>query len=342
MSLFNDLLPKISTRDIRAAIPESELLWRARSVDEWLDVYQRISDCNQSKTQIHTDAVSEVVREFIHGGGRPPLQGDFSTTTRLGLLLHSLHSLSSHLHHSLDYTFPTSDHGSYSIFMASKALSEETSILLQRWLHMCNEASPAHQKEAQHSGFLIIYHFVCLNQLASFPRIERMLWQRQTLNLGANSVWLRFRWKGDLPQILFHVGQVIRFIKDHPVRERPDWWPAAMHRAILAACACSLVYSTTPCSSSSLKENGSLKLMRIVAIDSPVVDNSGMQAFFDEPSNSIPALTCKDGTLLSLDHLSNVIDHCIQVWSETEPGLHATEWMAMKFSGLRELWKSPS
>ncbi|KAH7050123.1 hypothetical protein B0J12DRAFT_573681 [Macrophomina phaseolina] len=326
-SLFHDIPPKACAKDIHAALPEAELLWHARSADEWLLAYEQMCGSSDDLILPYTDSLAQAFRKFIDGSASLS-PGRSCTLMYLGLLLHPLHALTFHLHHSFDYMFQHSENGSYSVFMASKALSRETGALLRRWLSLYKSSVSEHVSPP--ATYLIMYHFMSLNNIASFPQIERLLWQGPTTESSSNNSWFRLRWEGDLSQILFHSGRTLRLLQSLAIQELPAWWTVAVYRATLIICASTLSHAPSNNQASP----------RTVAIDDPALDDDmGSQKLFDDLLVGTPALTKADGSHLPLESPKEVFDHCIAVCTDMGAGAQATPSFFAKLQGLRDLWR---
>ncbi|UKZ77897.1 hypothetical protein TrVFT333_005625 [Trichoderma virens FT-333] len=90
---------------------------------------------------------------------------------------------------------------------------------------------------------LVLYHFTCLNLVASFIDIERLA-DRESLSI---SFWQQSlqneRGIRNRQDAILHCGQALRYLRAVNVDTHPWWWPTAVHRAILTLWAASTLGS---------------------------------------------------------------------------------------------------
>ncbi|RFU77585.1 transcription factor cmr1 [Trichoderma arundinaceum] len=239
LSLFYDAEQTLSASDLEIPLPDPRSLGDTRNILQNSSLYMIDGLCQELKTKEvlgykSHPTLNQMLKDLLHGTltGRIPPQ-------HLQLLLHPLHALVRHSQGLLSWA-----NCSHSPVLSNTANSnlQETQRLLRAWYSLAMEASSENTYMHDTRLGLILYHFICLKQVAAFPDIERLAGRE---NLSA-SFWQQSlqneRCVRSLQEPIFHCGQALRHLRAVSADTRPWWWPTAVHRAILTLWAVSILW----------------------------------------------------------------------------------------------------
>ncbi|KAH7060550.1 hypothetical protein B0J12DRAFT_336948 [Macrophomina phaseolina] len=347
ISLLHNTFPKLSLKHIYAAVPESDLLWRTDSPDEWLAAYNHVYGDLSFRNHAYPEPLSHAFHAFLAQDSYVPDDPPQHSVTKLGLLLHPLFALSSHLAQSFDYMFGASDTGSYTCFNASKTLHSRCETLLHKWLrcYRLSLKSKNTSERASAAKYLVLYHLIALNTQTRLVEIERILWRGcHPQSTMWRNAWFTLGSEGDMALILLHCGRVIRLIRNFEYDERPGWWSAALYRVALILCACALVYTSpqTPPQRSSNSGWPPASSPPSITIDNPTLDDARPLDLFGAHGMRMPALTGNGEDVLLLDSLPSILDHFICLVEDMDPHLERSQLTRANLEALKQLWEIPS
>jgi len=178
---------------------------------------------------------------------------------------------------------------------------DEAHDLLQKWYTLAKRCA-AEQASPTTYAAMILYHFIVLNTLVSFPKVERLTRGEAP---DQTSRWKRPHHFEEIQHIYFHCGQILRIIRSMPELKRPSWWAGAVYRVALIAWANSMSCSEVD----SQRSDHVGKTTPVVMLDNlpsehPLIElylnKQGGTPVFSEPS-SIP---------VSLEVPGAIILHC--------------------------------
>jgi hypothetical protein len=294
LSLFHDVPPKLALQDI-ASPGFSPLRFERRF-----------------------SSLTVLFETFIEG--QPSSQGGF-TATSLRLLLHPLQCLSAHLYQCLATFGSIQDSGkplNSTLGLASKAFIDELSVLLQRW-HGLSLTLIAKSGGICHitRGSLILYHLMVLNNLTSFPEVERSF---QTDPASAQGFlarsWMRTASAETIAMLLAHCGQCLHLLRTTPASDRPLWWAAALYRVALILTQAVGSDSSSPYRPSS--SAGPESAIMVLDQDFGIAGAEANIAFQRSlgRSQGTPALRRSDGSTVLLTQKLDALDYCIALLDE--------------------------
>lgn len=279
------------------------------------------------------------------------------TAPTLRLLLHPLQCLSAHLHQCLATFDSIQDAGkgpNSTIGLASKAFIDELNALLEQWHELCLSATAASGMCPTSRISLVLYHMMILNNLASFPEIERLV--REDVTGGDTTrcqtlPWMRKDAANTKALLLFHCGQCILHLRTLSSTARPLWWPAALYRVALVLSQC-IISNSLPFASG-LRFKSTLDSPRspnssLVVLDEDYVTSApgrdvALQRFLTRLQGT-PVLTWLDGSTMLLSSTINVLDYCIKMLDShivSDPSAFASG-IHVKMGALRSRWESQS
>ncbi|KAL7786646.1 hypothetical protein V8C37DRAFT_391967 [Trichoderma ceciliae] len=236
LSLFHDAEQTLSASDLERPLLDPNLPWETRSIFQTSNLYLIDGLYPDVKTDEALSfesypTLNESFRDFLGGtlpGRTPP--------RHLQLLLHPLQAL---VHHSQSLRSWATSTSSPVFSNAANSSLQETRRLLRAWHNLATEARRENTDMHDTTLGLILYHFICLNLVASFVDIERLA-DRENLSIGFWQQSLQHeRCIYSHQETIFHCGQALRYLRAVAVGIRPWWWPAAVHRAILTLWAAS-------------------------------------------------------------------------------------------------------
>lgn len=238
LSLFHDTEQTLSACDLERPLPDPNLPWDTRNILQTSNLYLLDGLYADVRTEEALDfefrpTLNQLFKDFLRGtlsNKVPP--------RHLQLILQPLQALVRHSQSLLSWARHTS----------SPVLSEtanstllETQRLLRLWYSLAMEACNENVCLHDIALGLILYHFTCLNLVASFVDIERLA-DRESLSISFWEQSLRNdRSIHSRQDAIFHCGQALRYLRDVNVDTPPWWWPTAVHRAILTLWAASIL-----------------------------------------------------------------------------------------------------
>ncbi|EHK16548.1 uncharacterized protein TRIVIDRAFT_227405 [Trichoderma virens Gv29-8] len=240
LSLFYDTEHVISAYDLERPLPDPELPWDTKNILQTSDLYLSDGLYTEVKTEGTLDfearpTLNQLFKDFLHGtlSRRVPPR-------HLELLLHPLQAL---VHHSQSLLSWAKHSYSPALSDAANSTLLETQRLLRMWHNLAMEACNENLYSQDTPPALVLYHFTCLNLVASFIDIERLA-DRESLSI---SFWQQSlqneRGIRNRQDAILHCGQALRYLRAVNVDTHPWWWPTAVHRAILTLWAASTLGS---------------------------------------------------------------------------------------------------
>lgn len=333
MSLFGDCPPLLSVVHLNAPMPDAEVMWQARSSQEWLQAAENI----HGQVYKSTPSVCELFSRFVDGE-----LGNASnklSPIQLRLLLHPLQALVCQLRQFLECLPDGSNHGKATRSVskvATKARLEEISGLLQQWYDVSKQCSENIKGMCWTTcANLILYHLICLNVITSFPAIEQFARHESSVPPFRQSAWLQNRCVDHAEEALFHCGQVLRLVQTMPGQVRPPWWAGAVYRVALIAWVTRTAY---PEISSSSDRDFSKETNAPFAIDALAPEHPSIARFL-KYQEGVPNFTKRDGSPVPLNIPSDILSHCCDIL-ELETTMRLTDGIRSKLRGMIDRWRT--
>lgn len=325
--MFNDTAPSLALDDLRAPIPDSNVLWCAGTSQEWRQEYESI----YGPTVQLADSVSSLFPRLVSGD--LSASSDKLSPWQLRALLHPLHAFVNHERQFLDCMTTGGNQAKgarvFSPTVASSRL-ENISAIVDQWYTVFKQRfrDPKSMCWMTHTS-LIMYHLIALNSVSSFSSIEKFA--RREISLGGflEPAWLQMKAVSEYEEALFHCGQVWRLVRSTPEQVRPLWWPGALYRASLVAWATSLAIIGT-------RSPADPSTARLVPLDALVPEDQSIQRFRNN-REGIPVLTNSDSTVVPLDSPVNVINYSIDVL-QRDSTTRLGDGITRKLQVLAERW----
>ena len=329
-----DVAPMLSISNLMTIMPDMDVLWRAKTSQEWLKLYERANGASHKPRM----TLCDLFRFFLDGGlSNPNVQ---LSPLQLRLLLHPLQSLTIHLRQFLR-CYPEESNGrkgswSYSINQtALRSRFEEIQSLLKQWYVLARRC-PGDRSEDSAATFasLINYHLISLNAVISIPEIE----QYASSEVGTRSPQppsgLRGSCTEHTEEVFLHCGQVLRLLRSTAENVRPPWWPAAVYRVALAAWMTSMANVKARNLLSSLSRESNEPF----ALDSFTPEHPALVRYLNTGEGQ-PMLTKPHGVMVSLWEPQNILSHCVAFLGE-EQTTSFKEGIQSKLARLTERWQS--
>ncbi|KAL9127135.1 MAG: hypothetical protein Q9217_003925 [Psora testacea] len=332
LSLFMDVAPVLSMSNLMTVMPDMDLLWQAKSSNEWLKAYERTNGASNKPRM----TLRDLFRFFLDGGlSKPNVQ---LLPIQLKLLLHPLQSLTIHLRQFLR-CYPEESSGRKGDYAISKSALrsrfEEIQSLLKQWYALVRRCSPERAEDcAVTSANLIIYHLISLNAVICLSEIEQFASSETGSKSPRSSSSLRGNYTEHTEEVFFHCGQVLRLVRLTAESMRPPWWPAAVYRAALASWAVSMASAK----SRSLLSSLSREANQPFAIDTLAPEHASVMRYLSSGDGQ-PMFTKTDGTMISLGEPRHILNHCVEFLGE-EPATSFKEGIQSKLARLAGRWQS--
>ncbi len=323
----------LSVTSLNATMPDTDVLWQARSASEWLGSYEQVYGTFQEQPL----SLHDLFRRFMDGE-----LADHHiklSPTQLRLLLHPLQALVCHLR---QYLSCFSDGGSHCkasraiTKSATRARLEEVRCLLQQWYAFFDQSTQNSTNLCSTaSANLIIYHLISLNTITCFPEIGRIARREEVQGPFRQSSWLQMRRIEEVEEIFFRCGQILRLVRSMPERVRPPWWAAAVYRVALMSWANSMANAGARFPMSGSKERG---IDAPFAIDALAPEHPSIVRYL-KYREGLPMVSKPDGTMVSMELPGHVLTHCIEVLDE-DSTMRLTAGIKNKLGRLAERWKT--
>lgn len=343
LSLFHDTVPMLAITDLQCPLPGPEILWMAKSSEQWLagvqSIYGRTANVNPQllSNSTWTPSLSTLFEDFLNDN-LARRQATLSPQ-QLRLLLHPLQALLCHLRQMLTCFGNTTltaagigrPHGSTTRSVATKASTlarlEEVQGLLQRWYELTVAYLKTNPTCPVTRCNLVLYHLISLNAVSNFPEIERLARREPVVGhssadpgAAVPSFWdLALRYKHCIFQreeAIFHCGQVLRLVRAMPADRRPCWWSAALYRATLILWTDSIArldpnFPRPPRADDSTAASSH----PLVAIDQ-VLPEDPLVISYLWSAEGVPVLTRRDGSRVGLDKPADVLTYTVKAIDE--------------------------
>ena len=327
-----DVAPILSISNLMTVVPDTDLLWRAKSSFEWLELCERANGISYKPRM----TLCNLFSFFLDGGlGNPNVQ---LSPIQLRLLLHPLQSLTIHLC-QFQKCFPDGNSNRKGSHALNKSVLrtrfEEVQSMLKQWYALARRY-PGHSADecAATCANWIIYHLIHLNTLICLPEIELFASSEPGSESLRPSSWLQASCTENPEEILFHCGQILRLLRSMPESVQPPWWPAAIYRAALASWMTSMANAKSRSLLSSLRMEANQPL----ALDNIAPEHPSVTRYLDSGEGQ-PMFTKRDGTTLSLEDPQNILTHCVEMLNEAQT-THFREGIQSKLARLVERWQS--
>ena len=332
LSLFHDVVPMLSVTNLDAAMPETELLWQARSAHDWFRSYEQVYGTSPRQPP----SLRDLFRRFIDGELLNE-QAELSPI-QLRLLLHPLQALVCHLRQFLSCF---SEGGNYCkasqaiTKSATRARLEEIQCLLQQWYALSRRSiQDSINACSAAKANIMMYHLISLNTMTYFPEIERLA-RGEVAQPSLSQSWRRLHNGEEVEEVLFHCGQILRVVRSMPERVRPPWWAAAVYRVAMIAWANSMACTEMGPRTRDLPMT---KGDTPFAIDDLPPDHPFIVRYL-KYKEGVPMLSRPDGSMISLEVAEKVLTHCID-FIEEDSTMRFTAGIQTKLIRLAERWKT--
>ncbi|KAI1179142.1 hypothetical protein F4777DRAFT_498652 [Nemania sp. FL0916] len=316
ISLFYDIPPFLSVRDLNSPLPGPAELWAADSPEQWEDKIR-------SRSGNYTDPVSEELLNSLFS--TPSLNHlyqkfkaddsnlDAITPHQLRLLLHPLQAFQWHIREITLHTHGAPGHND----------RNEIQKLLQRWEKLSNTYFKYHPTCMMSRANLVLYHLIALNLVTSFPDIESFAREGRWCE-PENQQSERSRCFMVVKEAIYRCGQVIRLVRTMPKDQRPIWWSAAIYRVMLILWA----HSALPWDLGHKSEPP-------VVIDKVALEDHVLYEYLWR-SKGIPVLSGPDGSSINIDASSDIIGYGINLLESINTRLDSV--IRQKLIDLQQRW----
>ncbi|TGJ88756.1 hypothetical protein E0Z10_g62 [Xylaria hypoxylon] len=318
LSLFHDTAPLLAVSDLCAPLPGPEEMWMSGNADQWMAAMQtNINGSANVGTQLLTPpsltpSLYALFQDFLHND-LTSQRAHTLTPHQLRLLLHPLQSLLWHLREVIFYFSDTLNPRALDLGDANKTPSmlrqEEVQDLLQKWYVLSQIHFQANPTCVVSKTNLVLFHLISLNAVTNFPAIERLA-RRERREDAWGPPQQRAPYIHVIEETIYHCGQVVRLVRAMPVDRRPIWWSAAVYRAMLILWAYSILRRDP-----SFLQNQETE--SLIVIDKVAVQNKGLfQYMWEAGPKAIPVLSGPNGTTISLNKPSDVLDYAVKMLEE--------------------------
>jgi hypothetical protein len=229
---------------------------------------------------------------------------------------------------------------------ATQQRIHEIQVLLQQWYRLTMASTAKEPQCSLTRCNLVLYHLMYLNTVTNFAQIERLarregMDEKSSLSQLALSEYHN-RCILQHEEALIHSGQVLRLLRQMPRNRRPNWWPAAMYRAILVLWADSVTFlGHNDYKSGQLVETGSGGLGQyqpnLVPIDATNEIDPVLTACIWQ-SNATPVLTNVNGTAVGLGDPSAILTYGIKSADEADSSRFG-DGIRRKLATLQANWQ---
>ncbi|RDW91773.1 hypothetical protein BP5796_01167 [Coleophoma crateriformis] len=295
MCLLLDIPSALS--DVSAAVPSPDAAWHVKSAEQWA---QQLVQSGTSGSS-YQPSLNDYVRRFRETDDVNTLSDITPTTLRL-LLCHIQGLVN-------QFRINISEISESNSFRAVRHTSmvllsvhlDQAQDLLQKWYTLAKKFVAEQPSQTTHTA-MILYHFIVLNTLVSFPHVERLA--------RGEVPDQSFRWRRphhfeDTQHIYFHCGQILRIIRFMPELERPSWWGGAVYRIALIAWANSMSSSDAD----SPRSDPVGETTPVVILDALQADHPLIETYLSKKKGT-PGFSEPNGATVSLEVPGAIILHC--------------------------------
>ncbi|KAF2437261.1 hypothetical protein P171DRAFT_492255 [Karstenula rhodostoma CBS 690.94] len=353
LSLFHGVPPKLTVGSIAFEIPVVGNALHGMFLENWNGAAGFPTKGSLSQFERCHTSLTALFEAFKEGQLAESPNG--LSVNSLRLLLHPLQTLSTHLHQCLIAFSSVQSPGrgpNSTMGLASKAFMDEVGTLLERWRRLCaNTVSIMGSACPTLQGSLVLYHLMVLNNLVSFPEVERLARERSgafrpstpprcTICVASTE---------SLASLLFNCGQCLLVLRTMPSMTRPLWWAAAVYRVALVLSRVIIANNSTSSMTTlrfntSLESNPSLD-SNMVTLDQEYGPHAHeqditLQRFLNRLQGT-PVITKPDGTVMVLSSETDILDYCISMLDDhlvLESSSFASG-VRLKLCVLRSRWR---
>lgn len=321
ISLLHDTAPLFSVTEFGAPIPDSDVLWQAKTAAEWSTLFEQVHEFSGGYSSVGSGARLLSLRDLFRRFQDDTIvsQGIELTALHLRLLLHPLQGLVCQFR-QLQSCFPDAgvatppDSNSVSAAGTQARLAELQS-MLQRWWALYQRLVTNNSAEAMSpmmQAALVIFHLISLNTVTDFPLIERMARSEDIDGSYASICWAHKRAISDIEKVVFHCDQILMLARTMPRGVTPPWLPGAIYRVALILWAETLVRKEMPSPTSGFFPTDGSNF----TVDAVAPEHTVMHRFLSK-QDGVRTLTKYDGTHFELDNPFAVLRHCVDVIEDT-------------------------
>ncbi|KAF2837189.1 hypothetical protein M501DRAFT_937797 [Patellaria atrata CBS 101060] len=329
LSLFHDTPPRLSITELNAAMPDADILWQARSADEWSTALEQVYGPYHAGARKNPPSLYEVFRRFMN---REILDSQVELTPlQLRLILHPLQALVCHLHQCLS-CFAESSTNRQARRLVTQL--EEVQSLLQQWYALCcRTMQKATSFDPVTCANLVVYHLISLNTMTSFPDIERLARREMTEEEWLQTTWARLPMIEEGHQVRFHCGQILRLVRQMPDANKPLWWSAAIYRVALTLWATGIANAgaNTPMSTGSIS---AIPDGTKFAIDRSLPEDTAILRYL-RYRDGIPVLSRRNGSVMPMDAPpADMLGHCLEVLEDDDSSIRLVDGIKNRLARL--------
>jgi hypothetical protein len=299
-------------------MPDADPLWQAKSASEWSEIFNQVHEFSNGYSSVGSGArplsLRELFRHFLDD--EIIIQDIHLTPMHLRLLLHPLQTMVCQYCQLLS-CFSSDSMGTSKRARAVTAAStrvrlEEVQSLLQRWYDLAERYAKTNPMCPMMQANLVMFHLISLNAVTNFPEIERLARREGVDGSYQQMVRIHQRCISDVPEAIYHSGQILRLIRTMPRTVRPPWWPGAIYRVALILWTEALTHneSVSPNQQPQFQSSAVTFSVDQLPAEHPLILR------YLSRREGIPTLTKRDGTSIQIDHAFTVLSHCIDVIDE--------------------------
>lgn len=298
-------------------MPDADRLWHAKTATEWSEMFNQVHEFSNGYSSVGSGARPLSLKElFQHFLDDSILTEDLHLTPmHLRLLLHPLQTMVSQFCQLIGCFSAESISGrnrNKAVTLASTRVRlEEVQSLLQRWYDLAERYLSTNPMCTMMQASLVMYHLISLNAVTQFPEIERYARKEGMGQTYQQLMYTREKCITDVPEAIFHCGQVLRLIRSMPRGVRPPWWPGAIYRVILILWMESLAHNENLGGQRPQYRASNVTF----AVDGLPAEHPLLGRYLSR-REGVPTLTKTDGTSLRIDHSFSVLTYGIDVIDE--------------------------
>jgi hypothetical protein len=312
ISLFHDSPTLFSITEFGTPMPDSDLLWHAKTATEWSTIFGQVHEFSGGydavRSGVRPMSLREMFRHFMEDDIIP--RGMELTPLHLRLLLHPLQALVCQ-YRQLTCCFsdvsPRQQVNNVHT-QSVRARLEELQALLKRWRRLADRYTASHKVCPMMQASLIMFHLISLNTMTNFPEMERLARKEDFDGSNAQLMWRHKKCIMDVEEATIHAGQVVRLLKSMSPSVRPPWWPGAIYRVAIILWVDSLVRND----SLSAQPSAFRGMEQLVAIDVLPYEDP-ILARYRSKREGRPALTRRDSSAVTIDNGFLVLSYCLEV-----------------------------
>ncbi|KAI2602123.1 hypothetical protein GGR54DRAFT_625646 [Hypoxylon sp. NC1633] len=259
--------------------------------------------------------------------------------TTLRLLLCHLHNLVIQLRISIDGI--SSEYQTHRSLRHPRAVLlsvqvQEAQELLNKWYDLAKTLDSGEASSSAMAANLILYHFIVLNTMLSFPEIERLARTSESdtsHRISRSSRSIRPYHLENTRDIYFHCGQILRNIRSVQGPARPPWWAGAVYRVALTAWANSKSNPDTD-----TRNEEEMETDETVLLDVLPADHASIAAYLNH-RGGVPAFSGSNGASVYLDEPIDILRHCAGLF-DTDIKTSFTDGIQIKLQTMARRWET--